>query len=259
MSIFRGPAISLLLAAAVSCGTGGDPGVRGVNADPGARAVNQLAISGNACGPAAAINSLRFGDSRWRNALASLGDGSDRQQLHTLIRRHAMRPSPHLGGRPRWGRNGINLVDLTDVFNEITSPHHLPPVRNQVFFANNTIESPPAQLARIHRHLGKSLDHGLPPVLSIRRFARRDGEWVVIDAHFVTVTEIPRRLPRNAESFTVRYIDPWGAHHHQGELHIDSSITGFPEARFPNANVGKNRIRPGETSVLVASAMIGCF
>lgn len=225
-----------------------------------ARAANQLVVSGNACGPAALLNSLRFADVRWRKALASIDGETDRGQLLTIIRRHGLRPSPHLGGRPRWSRRGMNVVDLTDIANEITAPRGLPAIRHEILIAN-TFEttSPSRYLARTHRHLEKSLARGLPPILSIRRFAMRGGEWVVIDAHFVTVIEVPRRLPRNAESFAITYIDPWGARRHQGEIRINSDFPGFPEADFPDARVGKTQLRPGEKSILAASAVIGCF
>jgi len=223
-----------------------------------ARAANQLVVSGNACGPAAMLNSLRFADVRWRKALASIDGESDRAQLLTLIRRHGLRPSPHLGGRPRWNRRGMNVVDLTDVANEITAPCGLPAIRHEILFTKS-IESTEGQLARAHRHLEKSLANGLPPVLSIRRFAIRGDEWIVIDAHFVTVIEVPRRLPRKAQSFAVRYIDPWGAHHRQGEIRVSVESPGFIEAHFPAANVGKNRVRDGVKSFLATSAVIGCF
>jgi len=252
--------LCLLAFSCASCNVSSDPQIRSIDAADDARAANQLAVSGNACGPAALLNSLRFADDPWRNALASIDGETDRGQLHTLIRRHGLRPSPHMGGRPRWNRRGINVADLTDVANEITAPHALPPIRHEILIKNST-ESPSRQLARTHRLLETSLAHGLPPILSVRRFALRGGEWTVIDAHFVSITEVSRRLLRNAESFSITYIDPWGGEHHQGEIRISMESNGtpspFPEANLPNANVGKNRLRAGETSILAASAVIG--
>lgn len=254
--------LGLLVLACGACAPESAPQIRRAPMANDALAVNQLAVSGNACGPAALLNSFRFADERWRMALVSIDGETDRGQLLTIIRRHGMRPSPHLGGRPRWSRRGINVADLTDIANEIAAAHALPPIRHEILITHS-IESPERHLARTHRRLATSLARGLPPMLSIRRFALRGGEWTVIDAHFVTVIEVPRRLPRNAESFTIKYIDPWGAAHHQGAIRISTKHGEgsflFPEAQFPNAKVGKNRMRAGEKSVLSASALIGRF
>jgi hypothetical protein len=248
-----------------ACAPTGDPVVRRVEAACDARAVSQLAVSGNACGPAALLNSLRHGDARWRKALASIDGETDRGQLLTIIRRHGLRPSPHLGGRLRWSRRGMNVVDLTDIANEIAGPIGLPEVRHEVLIANS-IESTARQLARTHRHLETSLARGLPPMLSIRRYALRRNaagveEWTAIDSHFVTVLETPRRLPRNAEAFSISYIDPWGGGTHAGEIRVPTDFSGvitpFLEARFPAAKVGRDRVRPGERTTLVVSAVIG--
>jgi len=259
-SIIQWWTLSLAALAIVACAPTGGPGVRRAAAPDDARAVSQLAVSGNACGPAALLNSLRFSDARWRKSLAAIDGETDRGQLLTIIRRHGLRPSPHLGGRQRWTRHGMNVVDLTDVANEIVSRFDLPEVRHQVLIANS-VESPSGQLARTHRYLETSLARGLPPILSVRRYAFRDGAWTAIDAHFVTVTEAPRRLPRNAEVFQITYIDPWDGGTHLGEIRIpegfSGSITPFLEARFPTARVGSERLRPNEPTVLVASAVIG--
>ena len=248
-----------------ACAPTGDPGVRRVETAADARAVSQLAVSGNACGPAALLNSLRHGDARWRKALAAVDGETDRGQLLTIIRRHGLRPSPHLGGRLRWSRRGMNVVDLTDIANEITGRFGLPEVRHEVLVANS-VEATGRQLFRTHKLLDASLARGLPPILSIRRYALRRNaagteEWTAIDAHFVTVIETPRRLPRDADAFRITYIDPWGGGTHQGEIRVPAdysgAITPFLEARFPTAKVGRDRVRPGERTTLVASAVIG--
>jgi len=250
----------LVALACASCTA--DPSPRRAPMADDARAASQLVVSGNACGPAALLNSLRFADARWSKTLDPMSSQSDRDQLLTIIHRHGLRQSPHLARRPRWSRRGINVVDLTDVANEITSPRGLPEIRYEVLIANSN-ETTTGQLSRTHRQLERSLARGLPPMLSIRRYAMRGGDWVVIDAHFVTVTEVPRRLPRDAESFAITYIDPWDAQHHEGGIRVltdaRGGITPFLEADFKNANVGKSRIRPGENTKLTAAAAIGCF
>ena len=89
--------------------------------------------------------------------------------------------------------------------------------------------------------------------------------WVALDAHFVTLTAVPQKLEKNARSFPVSYIDPWGGEICQGAISIpDRAIlanvaAGTPclEAVFPQARVGKKLIRPGEATALAVAAVLG--
>ncbi len=259
MCTFRRLLLSLLVAASTACGVRDDSAVIRAPNHAHARAVNQLAVSGNACGPAALLNSMRFADTKWRKPIERFEGETDRAQLMFVIRRYGMRPSPHLGGRPRWNHRGVNLLDLTDIANEVTSPHGLPKLRHEVL-STGTAEDPVRQLARTHRLITRSMAKGFPPLLSVRRFVMRDGTWVVVDAHFITLTGVPRRLQRGAESFAIQYIDPWGAAHREGRIQLgNDDSAGFPIADLPMANVGKSRLRDGEATFLAASAVIGSF
>lgn len=249
----------LLVVGFAACGIHGEPEMRTTLAPAGTRAVNQLAVSGNACGPAALLNSLKFADSPWNGSLESFEGVSDRDALRLLIRRHGMRPSPHLGGRPRWSRRGINLADLTDIGNELVTPYGAGGVRYELLMAPSA-ENPGRLLARTHRCMERSLRNGIPPILSVRRFAQREGTWGVIDAHFITITGVPKRIPRNAESFAIQYIDPWGAVHREGRIESPhEGSAGFPVAVLPMADIGKKRLRDGAPTFLAASAVIGRF
>jgi len=125
-------------------------------------------------------------------------------------------------------------------------------------------------LQRVHQRFDTSLAKGLPPVISLRRYALRrqddkPAEWVVLDAHFVTLTAVPRKLDKNARSFPVSYIDPWGGKICQGSVAIPDhcilagDAAGSPclAAVFPQAAVGKSRVRPGEAEALAVAAMLG--
>ncbi len=234
-----------------------------------APAVNQLAVSGNACGPAALLNAFRSGNKDWARAFGAVKGTNDRERILTVIRGVGMRPSAHAPGVARWSRRGVNVADLRDMANETTAGLFLPSLSEEVFFRQSR-ETPERLLARIHQRFAKSLAKGLPPVLSIRRYVKRAGRdgtpaWSVIDAHFVTVTSLPRKLPRGALSFPVAYIDPWGGRRLEGTLGIPaepvfpdgSGSTSCIEARFPKSAVGSSMVRKNEKSVLVASAGIG--
>jgi hypothetical protein len=125
-------------------------------------------------------------------------------------------------------------------------------------------------LRRVHKRFDTSLAKGFPPVISLRRHVLRKpsgkpAQWVVIDAHFVTLTAVPRRLEKHARSFPVHYIDPWGGRHCEGFIRIPEiplladakGAASCLEAVFPDTTVGLKHIRSGDASALVLSAAVG--
>jgi len=168
----------------------------------------------------------------------------------------------------------VNIADLTDMANEMAAAQSLPRLNYEVLFLDGN-ETQEKLLRRVHQRLNRSLSKGLPPVISIRRFADREnsaGErsWTIIDGHFVTVIALPKKLGKHDRAFRVTYLDPWGGKKSDGWIAIseraflrgserDSSLAPCLEAVFPDAQVGKKRVRPGETSVLTLSAAMGCW
>ena len=228
--------------------------------------VNQLSVAGNACGPAALLNAFRFGGDNWRRASDAITGKNDRERVLTVIREIGMRPSKHMQGRARWSRRGVSVADMCDMANEMCAGKYLPFVVDEVFFLKPG-ETSAKLLKRVHQRLDKSLAKGLPPVLSIRRHALRGGQWVVIDAHFVTITGVSRKLEKNESSFPVQYIDPWGGKRCEGVIGIPQPAffansdgqSSCLEAVFPQSQVGAKQVRKGERSVLAVSAGIGCW
>lgn len=252
------PALSLIIA---SCA----PGFHQAE-NLGAKSFNQLDLAGNACGPAALLNSYRFGKPQWRKLSETPPGLSDRERIRAIARGPAMRESSSLPGRARWSRNGINLTDLRDVANEIAQPHMLPSISEETLFLKPG-ETQQAMLLRVRSRLARSLDAGFPPILSIRRFVKRDGQWTAIQGHFVTITSVPGAVASTQTSFPVKYIDPLGGHFREGSIAINprSFMTTDPamnpnlEAVFPTATAGKRFVRPGEETVLAVSAVLGIF
>lgn len=259
-----------LLAAGVLLSVACAP-VPAVREAPNADAVpfDQLAVSGNVCGPAALLNAYRCGSPAWQRALTGVPGTTDRERLRNVIRIWGLQPSASLAGRKRWSRQGINAEDLRDLANELAAPKVLPQVRCEPFLTAAG-ESPRQLLARVHARLAASLAKGLPPVISIRRIALRQNpgkspEWVVLHGHFVTVTAVPGRLGRGAAEFDIRYLDPWGGRRESGRLRISTrafvtaadGVSPCLEADLPHAGVGSNRVRTGETTLLTLSAGIG--
>lgn len=230
---------------------------------------NQLVVAGNACGPTALLNAFRLGSPAWQRASDAIAGTTDKELIYTIIRESGMRPSASIKGRPRWSKNGVNLVDLCDIGNELTYAHFLPKMRQEVLFTRSG-ESQKKLLTRVHHLFETSLEKGLPPIISLRRYVHRSQkgkapEWIVLDAHFVTITSVPRSLETNATSFPVTYADPWGGKICPGSISIPTRNVLAPtaadspclEAIFPQAAVGKKLIRPGESSVLTAVAVLG--
>lgn len=250
------PLLSLLLAA---CAT--TPAFHEAQ-NTAAKPFNQLDLAGNACGPAALLNSSRFGSPAWRKLSETPPDQTDRDRIRAIARGPAMRESSSLPGRARWSRAGINLSDLRDVANEMARPLFLPPISQQTLFLKPG-ETQDAHLHRVRTLLARSLDQGFPPILSIRRYAKRGGKWTSVQGHFVTITSVPGNPGQG--TFPVKFIDPWGGRFREGNI----SISGRPfleknpeenpnlEAVFPDVIVGKRQVRKGEESILVASGVLG--
>jgi hypothetical protein len=230
---------------------------------------NQLVVAGNACGPTALLNAIRFGNKDWQRASEAATGDTDKEKIYTIIREYGMRPSNHIKGRPRWSRKGVNVADLGDIANEMTRGRFLPLVNQDVVFLKPG-ESQEKLLKRVYQLLETSQEKGLPPVVSLRRYVRRakDGgrpEWTILDAHFVTVTVVPTKLEKDARSFPVTYLDPWGGKVCQGSIGITSSAvladtaatTPCLMADFPQAQVGKKLVRPGEPTALAVAAVLG--
>lgn len=250
--MIRVRALTFLAAASLAASTA---------AQPAPKPYNQLELAGNACGPAALLNSLRFGGGSWRAAEQSLAAGTDKERIRQFILTSGGRESAHLPGRPRWSRRGVGLLDLRDMANELDRKI-FPRISAAVFFREEN-EPPGKILARLHGHLGRSLGNGFPPVLSIRRHARgASGYWRDVDAHFVTILAVGGI---EDGAFAVRYADPWGGKIFAGRVRVPqvpllAGPDGKPtcaEADFPHARVGKNRLRKGEATALSAAAALG--
>jgi hypothetical protein len=232
---------------------------------------DQLAVSGNACGPTALLNAFRFSNTAWQRALADIHGNNDRERILRIIREIGMRPSKHTPGHARWSRRGVSVADLHDMANEMCIGKFLPLISEEVFFLKPR-ETPEKLLHRIHQRLSTSLNKSLPPLISLRRYAlRRQNsgapQWIALDAHFVTLTRMPRKLDSAARSFSVGYIDPWGGRPCEGEIRIpqltlladSSGRSSCLEAAFPQTTAGRKLVRGNEPSVLAISAAIGSW
>lgn len=231
---------------------------------------NQLCVSGNACGPAALINSFRFGSKDWQRGETCLKGNSDKERILCLIREIGMRPSKNLPGRPRWSRSGVGVADLRDIANEMTMGQMLPKLQDEVFFRSGR-ETPERLLQRVHQRFSKSVSKGFPPVLSLRRCVLRKQasgppQWVMLDAHFITVTGVGAKPGSGDRSFEIHFIDPWGGRFSSGSVRIPEQplmpgadgLSSCLEAVVPgHVSAGDKSVRKNETPFVTVSAAIG--
>lgn len=226
--------------------------------------VDQLEVAGNACGPAALLASFRCGSEKWHATPERIPGASDKSKLLYIIRAHGLQPSASLRNRKRWSGDGINVEDLSEIAGELAAIGGLPAPRTRSFLRKGR-ESPAGQLDRLHDRLRDSLKAGFPPVLSLRRYVLRGGDWIAIEGHFVTIVMVPEKLPRKSESFKFTYFDPWGGRKCRGTFQLPSvpvladedQRSPFLEARVPEARIGRAQVKNGEKTVVVPTVMIG--
>jgi hypothetical protein len=178
------------------------------------------------------------------------------------IRHYGLQPSASLKGRKRWTGAGINVDDLVIATNEMTRRLYLPQVVHEDLFLAKK-ETPEKLLNRLRDHLDKSLAKGIPPVLSLRRYALRGGSWTSIQGHFVTVVGVAKKAENSGIAIT--YFDPWGGKRAEGTIRIPAtSLLAQPggsspclEAVLPSSNIGKSELKKGEPTAVVPAALIG--
>jgi hypothetical protein len=219
-------------------------------------AFNQLEVSGNACGPAALLNSFRFGTARWQASLDRLPGDTDKQRLQHLIRSEGRKPSAQLAGRTRWSRAGINVVDLVEMGNAVAPNHFSAPLDSDVLLPAPG-EAAEEVLRRNYTTLLHSLRRGFPPIVSVRRQVIRNTfgtpTAITIQNHFITIVGVDQ--PKQG-SMRFDYIDPWGGKRASGNLHLPSDGTLEPVAELPATPVGKHLVARGEQTSLVFSAVV---
>lgn len=230
--------------------------------------INQRRAYGNACGPASLLNAFQYGDSNWQKAFQAVPGTDSRSRIRYVVAAWGNKPSKHLKNTQRWKpKEGINLLDLTDMANEMRTGHYLPKIKNEVL-SQKAKESRSQFLQRVHGKLAKSLKKGLPPILSIRRYAYQFSQevgqksWWPIRAHFIVVTEIPKSIQANATSFKIRYIDPYGGFVREGKIqtHTGSFLQcPYLGADLPKTAVGKSFVKSSDETLLTFPAIIGTW
>ncbi len=181
-----------------------------------------------ACGPASAINFLRFGTPPMRAAEAGLMGTDDGERLRYVIHRYFLgRKSVDVPGAKRLEFGGVTVNDLTAAIAEVFADHHLGTVRGR-FLDRRLREKDGEFVHRVHGLLKDSLEQGRPVLVSLRSFVasyHEDHEKILWDRgehHYMVVTGVPAVLGEGERGFTFEFIDSDGAERRSGFVHAES-------------------------------------
>jgi len=241
---------------------------------PDAKAYDQRPAHVEGCGPTSVLNAFAFGAEEYQAAAKAI-KGNQTEQIKYVIRRYGVHASKHRRGRLRWDFRypGLNVLDLGDIMKEAGPKAKVKTIRCTSLFTVKA-EKHKQLLKRSHTAMAQSMKNGLPPVLSLRRFARTGRFWQFSSGHYVMLHTIPKELPEDATGFKVKYIDPWGGHLHEGTIQIpkhrysaNSAASSNPalrsapalECAFPNANFGKQLLKANTPNIVILEAAIGDF
>ena len=238
---------------------------------------NQLRVFDNSCGPVALYNSLHYGSGPWKELLGQLEAEEAREKIRSIVRIYGSRPSYAGNGARRWhGRHGINAQDLTAVGNDLRNGRRLPALELATYFQGPKVENT-RLLKNLYKDLKSSLKRGFPAIATLQRYRTRKTRqgrvfWGIAQSHFVSIIAIPDKLERNARTFDVTYIDPWGGTVLKGAIQAPpsrfptgvkgnaafdpSQAPAAPRALFPGTRVGLRDIPKGQQSVLILSGLI---
>lgn len=217
---------------------------------------------GNSCGPACLLNAFGAGEKPYQECFAKLPGASDRARIASVIKSWGQEPSQSIPGRPRWElHGGVNFQDLVLMaagMSELNWSARKP--RGELFFAAPGRDSQ-GMLATAHKHFAKSLKKGLPPILSVRRFVHRGGQWQSVHGHFVVLTAMPEKLPRGSAAFPIQFCDPQGAKQLGGTVTISQNKEGLPCLTLLSltSKIGSSQVRGGEPSALGLAGAIGVW
>lgn len=229
-----------------------------------AQVVDQLVVSGNACGPAAVMNSMRYGRGKWHDMEGLLAGKDDREKIKGIIEKYGMRRSKHLPDRARWTKRGVGVVDLLDMINEMSAERMGPRFGVEMMYLADR-ESPEAMLKRARVKVQASLKRGVPPVVSLNRYVRRVSSsgletWVMESAHFISLVACEER----EQGLLVHYLDPWKGRDAYGQLVLPMRGMKDPQGRVVHLEgkldgLSMGQVGKGQQSYVAVVGLIGVW
>lgn len=230
--------------------------------------INQLGLNKNSCGLASLLEAFQCGSKKWQFSIAQIKGQSQKQRMLSIVLAHGQKPSAQFPKQQRWQpSSGISGIDLANMANEMRKKSWMGIVRQQIFF-KDAEKSDLSHLQKTHKSLGHSLKKGLPPIITIRRMAFRpprssnQKNWLTDKRHYLVLTGLPEKLPKNSTSFQITYRDPWGGHSYRGTVRVPTATeTSISTSMLdlPQSEIGKELLKRGEVNTLSLSSAIGVF
>lgn len=211
---------------------------------------NQNWISGNACGPAAILNSFLTGSLKNSETVDELLKLNSKNAISELLKTYGNTPSKSLSGQKKWNpKRGMNQEDLLSVLKELNPKYRK---RYAIYY---TADQP---LKATYKQLRKSLKKGFPPIVSVRRFVKKDkGEWFSLGGHYMSLVGLGE-LGKSNLGITMEYVDPKGALMRKGVV-MEGSEKGHNFGHSINltrSNIFEKEAAIYDQSTLVLSSFI---
>ncbi len=196
---------------------------------PAQEILPQKEVGAWACGPCAFVNMLSQGKPELRTVLNELAGESLVEKVEKLIATVGKKPSISYPGKTLFvEKEGMSCTDL-GVFSNLILKEHTKVELASGFLDRGNAETLDAHLHRVHATFRKSLDQGVPLILSFRSFAPQWNEkeekylWTGLSGHFVTVVEVQEDLRENEKGFSFQFIDPFTGRREFGYAAIDEA------------------------------------
>ncbi len=192
------------------------------------KTIDQMWLSDMACGPAAVLNSMRFGPPEYQQLFDELPGNTGLEKLDYVVRVFGSKPSDDYesGTRIR-SLGGMSAEDLKHFYMDSLKGNKAIPTISGVYLDRLKFESDQHFVWRTHKLLALSIKRGVPPIIHLWAVAPviSDGKitslWGGLVSHFATVTSIQDSLENQDLGFYFKYIDPNGGILHSGYIYSE--------------------------------------
>ncbi len=186
----------------------------------------------NGCGPASILNMLTFGKPELQAAGGKVMGQNDATRMRFIVDRYFQnRKSVVYPGRQRWGVHGVPSADLAVGVNELLEESGVAALKAS-YLNRKTGEENSKFQQRVYGWMERSIQNGVPPILSLRSYVVRQREnsdqpgWETPGQHFITLTGISKDAGDRTEGFSAMVIDSAGGK--QTRIHLFVEPNGQP-------------------------------
>lgn len=194
------------------------------------KTIDQMWLSDMACGPAAVLNSMRFGPPEYQQLFDELPGNTGLEKLDYVVRVFGSKPSDDYesGTRIR-SLGGMSADDLKHFYMDLLKGNKAIPTISGVYLDRLKFESDQHFVWRIHKFLTQSIKKGVPPIIHVWAvapdFSGIKPLWGGIASHFITINLIQDQLDNEELGFYFKYIDPNGGTLRSGYLYAENRFS----------------------------------